>query len=119
MPETIPALFFRQAQVHARRPLFFVKRAGTYQPITWEQAREDIFALGTFLLAQQVNAGDRVLLLSESRPEWGLADLAIQAVGAWTVSLYPNLTEQDARTICRDCQPVLAVASTSVGNDSV
>src|SRR3989338_6559755 len=113
MDETIPELFARQAAAFKQRPLFLVKRHGTYQPVTWEQAADDVLALSLFLLSQQVNPGDRVLLLCENRPEWGLADLAIQSIGAWTVPLYPNLTEADVRVICSDCQPVLAVAPTS------
>ena len=111
--ETIPELFARQAAALKQRPLFLVKRHGTYQPVTWEQAADDALAFSFFLLSQQVNPGDRVLLLCENRPEWGLADLAIQSIGAWPVPLYPNLTELDVRVICNDCQPVLAVASTS------
>ncbi|MBI4342095.1 MAG: long-chain fatty acid--CoA ligase [Candidatus Omnitrophica bacterium] len=113
MTETIPALFARQARSLAGRTLFLVKREGAYQPITWQQAAEDVTALRTFLLGQQVNPGDRVILFSENRPEWGVADLAIQSVGAWTVPIYPTLTEPDLRTICRDCRPVACVASTS------
>jgi long-chain acyl-CoA synthetase len=111
--ETIPRLFARQAAALAQRPLFLVKRQGAYGPVSWAQAAADVSAFSLFLLSQEVKKGDRVVLLSENRPEWGIADLAIQSVGAWTVPLYPNLSEADARTICDDAQPVMAVASTS------
>ena len=78
-------MFFSQADRLANKPLFFVKHAGRYQPITWGQARQTVEALGTYLLQVPVNPGDRVLLLSENRPEWGIADLAIQSVRARTV----------------------------------
>lgn len=112
--ETIPALFIRQAIRWGRKPLFLMKEGGgPYRPVSWEDALDDVGALSIFLLAQQVNAGDRVLLLSESRPEWGIADLAIQSVGAWTVPIYPSLAEHDLHVISKDCQPVGAIASTS------
>ena len=111
MAETIPGLFLRQAAHLARQPLFFVKRQGSYQPITWQEAFEDVEALSYFLLHQQVAPGDRMVILSENRPEWAIADLAIQSVGAWTVPLYPSLLAHDIETICRDCQPVLGIAS--------
>lgn len=113
MDETIPSVFARSAETLSQRTLFLVKRGGSYQPITWQEAADDVVALSTFLLAQQINSGDRVLLLSENRPEWGLADLAIQSTGAWTVPIYPSLAEGDLRTICHDCQPVAGFASTS------
>ncbi len=113
MTETIPALFDRQARTLGRRTLFLVKREGSYQPITWQQAQERVLALSAFLLHYQVNPGDRVVILSENRPEWALADLAIQSVGAWTVPIYPSLMPDEILTICRDCQPAVCVASNS------
>ncbi len=113
MAETIPSLFDRQARARAGEPLFLMKRHGTYQPMAWQQVADDVTAFSLFLLDQQVRPGDRVLILSENRPEWGIADLGIQSVGAWSVPVYPSLTAQDLRAICGDCQPVLCVASTA------
>lgn len=111
--DTIPALFIRQAELYKQRTLFLAKRDGHYQPITWQQAAADVRALSTCLLHQQIAPGDRVLILSENRPEWGIADLAIQSVGAWSVPIYPTLTAADLQIICHDCQPVLAIVSTA------
>ena len=112
MAETIPGLFVRQAAVRGKDTLFLVKRQGAYQPISWRQAADDITALAAFLLDRHVNSDDRILILSENRPEWGLADIAIQSVGAWDVPVYPSLTAQDLQVICADCQPTLCIAST-------
>ncbi|MBI4003475.1 MAG: long-chain fatty acid--CoA ligase [Candidatus Omnitrophica bacterium] len=113
MTDTIPGLFARLAATHSADTLFLVKRQSAYRPVTWKQAAEDVGALSAFLLDRQVNPGDRILLLSENRPEWGFADLAIQSVGAWTVPVYASLTAEDLRVICADCQPVLGIASTA------
>ncbi len=113
MAETIPALFIEQVAACGSRPLFFAKRGGTYQSISWHRAAEDVLALSSVLIHRQVAVGDRVLILSENRPEWGIADLAIQSIGAWTVPVYPSLGEQDLLVICRDCQPVVCIASTA------
>ena len=111
MAETIPELFSRQAAALGEKPLFWVKRVGTYQPISWQQAASDVNALARWLLSHQVKVGDRVLVLCENRPEWGIADVAIQSVGAWTVPVYTSLTAQDLVVIARDCQPVMGIAS--------
>ena len=111
--QTIPALFLEQATRLSRKPLFWVKRTGRYEPITWEQTRDTVSALSACFLNLQVNPGDRVVVLSENRPEWGIADLAIQSVGAWTVPIYPSLTEQEILQIVRNCEPVICVASTA------
>ena len=93
--------------------MFWVKREGQYQPTTWEQARDTVQALSALLLTLDVNPGDRIVILSENRPEWGLADLAIQSVGAWAVPIYPSLTERDILHIAQDCEPVLGVVSSA------
>ena len=111
MTGTIPELFHRQAAIFGARTLFLVKRDGAFQPISWQQAAEDVQALATWLLRQEIRVGDRVLILSENRPEWGVADLAIQSVGAWTVPIYPTLPPADIELISANCQPVLAFAS--------
>ena len=109
---TIPAMFFSQAERLARTPLFFAKREGRYQPITWQQARQTVEALSAYLLQVPVNPGDRIVLLSENRPEWGIADLAIQSVRACTVPIYPSLPDTDIRVIAADCEPVVCIVST-------
>ncbi|MBI4597962.1 MAG: long-chain fatty acid--CoA ligase [Candidatus Omnitrophica bacterium] len=111
MNETIPARFDRQVATRSAHPLFLTKRGGAYHPITWQQADNDVVALSNYLLIRQVNPGDRLLILSENRPEWAMADLAIQSVGAWTVPLYPNLLPEDLAMIANNCEPVGAIAS--------
>ncbi|MBI4341393.1 MAG: long-chain fatty acid--CoA ligase [Candidatus Omnitrophica bacterium] len=110
--ETIPSRFFRQAEHLAQKPLFLAKRGGAYQAITWREAQEQVQDLSTFLMQHQINVGDRILILSENRPEWAIADVAIQSAGAWSVPLYPSLTAEEILGICRDCQPVGGVVST-------
>ena len=111
--DTIPSRFARQASLLPDKPLFLVNRGGSYQSLPWKQAHEAITALSLFFLDQQIKPGDRVLILSENRPEWGIADVAIQSVGAWTVPIYPTLTANDLEMIGRDCEPVFAVTSTT------
>jgi long-chain acyl-CoA synthetase len=113
MRDTIPSRFLRQADALGRKPLFFVKRDGRYHAISWSEASQDMTRLGMFLLHLQVNPGDRILLLSENRPEWEIVDLAVQAIGGWSVPLYPSLTPDDLAVIGADCRPVIGIASTS------
>ena len=108
---TIPGLFAQQAQHLRDTTLFWVKRDGRYAPISWQQACDAVDAFGAALLHQQLAAGDRVVILSENRPEWGIADLAIQSVGAWTVPIYPSLTAQELLYIFRDAAPAICIVS--------
>jgi long-chain acyl-CoA synthetase len=73
---------------------------------------ERIRDLSLGIAALGVQAGDRVALISESRPEWLLCDFAILAGGAVTVPIYPTLSAAQARYILQDSGARLAIVST-------
>ena len=58
--------------------------------------------LGLGLGALGVVPGDRVAILSESRPEWLIADFAVLTGGGVSVPIYPNLPEAQVRYILAD-----------------
>ena len=116
---TIPSLFAQQAKKFDKKPLFLAKQDGVYQPTAWSDAHETILDLCAFFLQAQVNPKDRILILSENRPEWAMADIAIQTVGAWTVPVYPSLMPEEIVTICQDCQPVIGIVSTAAQAEKI
>jgi long-chain acyl-CoA synthetase len=64
------------------------------------------------LTAMGIGRGDRVVIMSETRPEWILTDLAILAAGGVTVPIYPTLSALQAQYIVQDCGARFAFAST-------
>lgn len=60
-----------------------------------------------------VGMGDRVVIMSESRPEWLTADLAILTFGGVTVPVYATLTPGQARDIIHDAGARVAFVSTA------
>jgi long-chain acyl-CoA synthetase len=75
------------------------------------------FSLGLGALGME--RGDPVALLSESRPEWLLADFAILTAGAVTVPIYPTLAADQVAFILADCRASLAIVSSAVQLDKV
>jgi long-chain acyl-CoA synthetase len=73
----------------------------------FEQVRD--LSLG--LTAIGIEPGDRVAILSESRPEWVLTDLSALTCGAVTVPIYPTLSAGQARHILQDCGAKVVVVS--------
>lgn len=67
-------------------------------------------ALATALPGLGVRRGDRVMLLSENRPEWHMVDIATLAAGAVNVPVYPTLTPAQLAYQLRDSGAVLVVA---------
>ena len=68
-------------------------------------------ALG--LASLGIGGGDRVAIMSESRPEWLTADLAILTLGGVTVPVYATLTPGQARYIIQDAGARVAFVSTA------
>ncbi|MFB0922848.1 MAG: AMP-binding protein, partial [Alphaproteobacteria bacterium] len=109
--QSLPQLFFEKAAELGAAPLFWAKRNDTWQPTSWAQASDDVRALARGLLSLGVTPGDRVLLVCENRPEWGIADLAIMAAGAITVPAYTTNTVDDHTHLITDCDPKVTIVS--------
>ena len=89
------SMFLDRAEEHGDRPLLSRKADGRWQAQSWAQCRDAIASLSAALIELGIKPGDRVMLVSENRPEWCLADLAIMAAGAITVPAYTTNTTAD------------------------
>lgn len=96
---SIPALFQSQAETLGDSTLYWVKRGGVYQPVSWQTVRRDVETLAAALVARGVQPGERVAILAENAYEWVVADMAILHCGAASVTLHfplapPQVEEQ-------------------------
>ena len=88
-------MFLTRAREQGDKPFLWAKRAGTWQAISWAEAARQVAALAASLHRIGLERGDRVMLVSENRPEWLIADLAIMAAGCVTVPTYTTNTSRD------------------------
>ncbi|MBT8426804.1 MAG: AMP-binding protein, partial [Erythrobacter sp.] len=88
-------LFLKRADERPDRAFLGAKRDGEWQTISWGEAAEQVCLLAESLRKLGLKPGDRVCLVSENRPEWCIADLAIMAAGCITVPAYVTNTERD------------------------
>src|SRR5947208_9465893 len=109
----LPAMFFERAEELGERPFLWAKRDGAYQPLSWTHAAHGVSRLARALIALGIEPGDRVVLVSENRPEWVIADLAIVAAGAATVPAYVTNTVEDHRHILGNSGARAAIVSTA------
>ena len=86
-------------------------RPGGYDEYASREFFESIRDVSLGLTKLGIQPGDRVALLSESRPEWLIADLAILTGGGVTVPLYPNLPPAQVGYILADAGVTAVVAS--------
>ncbi len=110
--QSLTAMFFDQATKIASKPLLYAKSGGAWRSRNWTETAEEVSKLAKALEALGVVAGDRVVIISENRPEWLIADFAIMAVGAITVPAYVTNTARDHLHILENSGAKAAIVST-------
>ncbi|WP_262692525.1 AMP-dependent synthetase/ligase [Kordiimonas aestuarii] len=110
--QSLTAMFFDQAAKMGDAPLLCAKRDGTWQSKSWHDVAETITKLARALERLGVEPGDRVVIVSENRPEWMIADFAIMAAGAITVPAYITNTARDHLHILENSGAKAAIVST-------
>lgn len=112
--ETFPnlvSLFFTRAQEQGDKPFLWRKSDGKWRGQSWAEVSRQVASLAVALRAQGVRPGDLVMLVSENRPEFCIADLAIMAAGAVTVPTYTTNTTRDHEHILIDSGASAVVVS--------
>jgi long-chain acyl-CoA synthetase len=112
-PGTLNRLFFG-ALAHDKPDAMQVKVKGTYTPISSRTIGDRVRRLALGLQELGIQAGDRVAIFSENRPEWALADYACLTASLTDVPLYPNLPPEQAAYILNDSGAVAIFVSDAV-----
>lgn len=105
-------LFFEQAKVKGDSPFLSAKKNDVWVSRSWNEVARDVAALAQALKALGLGRGDRVMLVSENRPEWCIADLGIMAAGCITVPTYTTNTAADHAHIIADSGARAVIVST-------
>ena len=85
--------------------LHSIKADKSLNIFSWKDVSEKIILISNFLRNKGVVKGDRVMLVSEGRPEWMISDLSILRTGAVTVPNYTTYTQKDFEFVLNDCRP--------------
>ena len=89
------SMFLTRAAAKGDAPFLWRKTGDAWQSTSWSEAARQVAALSEGFKAMGLQPGDRVMLVSENRPEWLIADLAIMAAGCVTVPTYSTNTTRD------------------------
>ena len=106
-------MFFARARHRGDAPFLWAKHDGAWQSISWSDVAQQVAAFAKSLRQLGLEKGDRVMLVSENRPEWCIADLGIMAAGCVTVPTYVTNTERDHQHILDNSEARAVVVSTA------
>ena len=104
-------LFFYQLEKQNPQSIFLESlNPKNRKKFTWLDTSINIYKLAK-ILKENINNGDRCLLVSENRPEWLISDIAIMLADGITVPAYTTYTESDYKYLIEDCQPSVVIVS--------
>jgi len=91
----IVAMFFEKSKEMKDKPYLWKKNNNEFESLSWKNVELLVKSIARSLIGLGILKGDRVIILSENRPEWQIADLAIMSIGAITVPVYTTSTTSD------------------------
>jgi len=108
---TLPGLLVDQTQTRPDRVAYRSKELGVWRETTWRQYAERVAAVAVgFAREYRVARGETVAIIGNPCPEWAIADLAAQALGAITYGIYPTSAPGEVRHLLQHGGASLVVA---------
>jgi long-chain acyl-CoA synthetase len=109
-PRSVAALFRQRARHSPGEEAWRYRSRDGWTSLTWTDALFDVRELALGLHALGVRPGDRCAILSGTRVEWLLADLAILCAGGATTALYPSTKAGECAALLADSGAVVCFA---------
>ena len=101
---------FFAAATFGDRPALRFKRGDEWQTQSFTDLAAEIRDLGTGFIYAGVNAGDRVCIIADTRPEWSRAALAVLATGAILVPIYATSSPEECAWVIGNSGATVLIA---------
>jgi long-chain acyl-CoA synthetase len=102
--QTIADLIARSAVEHAEHVAVRYKRDGTWHDVTYAQLADIVEEIGLGLIDLGIQAGERVCILANTRPEWSYVDMAVVSAGAVAVPIYQTNSPEECLWVISDSE---------------
>jgi long-chain acyl-CoA synthetase len=119
--KTIADLMGRAAERYGDRVAVMHKVDGEWREVSFAQVAEVVSEIGRGLIDLGLQPGERVCLLSTTRPEWTYCDFAITRAGAIVVPIYATNSPEECEwvvgnseattIVCEDASQVAKIAA--------
>lgn len=111
MPRTISEAFTEVARRRSSSIAMQIKIEENYRCFTYQEMAQQVQGLAAGLSLHGLCSGERVAILSENRPEWVIAYLAIVTAGGTAVPLDYQMMETEVMTLLTESRSRMVVAS--------
>ena len=119
--QNLPELFFSKSKENLKNQHLLKINNNTNQieSWTWSNTYSSVNKIYQFILSQNLEKNERILLVSENRPEWMAADIAIMSNQLIAVPNYITYTSRDFEHILNDSKPKGLIVSNKTLLDTV
>jgi long-chain acyl-CoA synthetase len=102
--QTIAELIPRSAAEYADHVAVRYKRDGAWQDVSYAQLAKIVQEVGLGLIDLGLQAGERICILANTRPEWTYADMAATSAGAVVVPIYQTNSPEECLWVISDSE---------------
>jgi long-chain acyl-CoA synthetase len=115
---TLNDVFFTVVSRNDDRAML-TRESGAWQPITSAQIHRWVMATARQMQSWGISKGDRVVILSENRPEWAVTDFATLLLGGIVVPIYATTTPEQVLYLLQHSEARIAFVSTRLQYEKV
>src|SRR5947199_9872212 len=106
---TIADLISNSAAAHAEHVAIRYRRDGEWKDVTYRQLAEIVQEIGLGLIDLGLQAGERICILANTRPEWSYADMGATSTGAVVVPIYQTNSPEECLWVISDSDACLVI----------
>src|ERR687888_2291217 len=106
---TMSDLAERAAAEHGAKPAIRHREGDQWRSVGFDELLRIVDEIALGLVALGIEAGDRVCVLANTRPEWSYASLAISRAGGVVVPIYPTNSPEECEWVAGNSEAVAVV----------
>jgi long-chain acyl-CoA synthetase len=107
-------LFETSAKRHATRVAMRIERDGHHEQYTYADLRELATRAAGFFLSEGIKPGDRIMLVSQNAPEWGMTYFGVLKAGATCIPVDPESSIEEILNFARAGNAAAVVVSPKI-----
>lgn len=112
--KSLPQMLKMNVEKYPDKPAMKFKKQGKWEDITFRQLYRKVLMASRGLLRLGIKQGDKIAILSENRPFWAEADLAILSIGAVNVPVYPTNTAEQIKYVLQHSEARVVFVSNKI-----
>ena len=106
--KTLAAMVLDVVEAHSGDDALRYHDGDAWTEMSYEELGKAAREIAGGLIAAGIEAGDKVAIFANTRPEWTLADLGIVLAGATVVPIYQTSSVEEAKHVLEDSESKLA-----------